>query len=126
MKYAFAFCGVGRLVLSPIVGYAPTAAADPYSSLASLRGKVVVLDFTADWGIFCKKAYPDMKKMYNELHPKGLEVIGITTYYGYYKDQKNLSPEAEYVANKGHIEEFGLPWPLLFGSRENRTKYGVR
>ncbi|MEP6755810.1 MAG: TlpA disulfide reductase family protein, partial [Chthonomonadales bacterium] len=96
-----------------------------YSSLASMRGKVVVLDFTADWCIFCKKAYPDMKKMYAELHPKGLEVIGLTTYYGYYKDQKNLTPEAEFAANKGHIEEFGLPWPLLFGPRENQTNYGV-
>ncbi len=121
---------VSKLKLAKLPGSpAPELAIDrhygEFSSLASLRGKVVVLDFTADWCIFCKRAYPDMKKLYNELHPKGLEVIGITTYYGYYKDQKGLSPEAEYVANKGHIEEFGLPWPLLFGGRENMTNYGV-
>ena len=126
----FARSMVSKLKLAHLVGNpAPELAVErhygDYSSLSSLRGKVVVLDFTADWCVFCKKAYPDMKKMYAELHSKGLEVIGVTTYYGYYKDQKNLSPEAEYVANKGHIEEFGLPWPLLFGPRDNFTNFGV-
>ena len=93
--------------------------------VSSLKGKVVVIQFLFTWCPHCQATAQWLSKMKAELGPKGLEVIGVTTYYGYYKDQKNLSPEAEYVANKGHIEEFGLPWPLLFGPRDNFTNFGV-
>ena len=96
-----------------------------FSSLASMRGKVVLLDFTADSDFYCTKAYPYLKKMYADLYPKGLEVIGLNRYEGFYKDREGLTPKAEFIAKKGLMKEYGLPWPLLFGPRKNQINYGV-
>ena len=66
-----------------------------------------------------------MKKMYRELKDKGLEVVAITNYYGYYKAEKNLTPEAEHAKMKEYLEEWELPWPMVFGDHSNQDAYGV-
>lgn len=63
--------------------------------------------------------------MYQELRSKGLEVVAVTTYYGYYKTAKNLTPEAEFAKMKEYMEEWELPWPMVFGDKSNFSAYGV-
>ena len=96
-----------------------------FDSLAALRGKVVVLDFGAHWCGFCKRGYPSMKKMLADLKPKGLEIVEVTTYYGYYKTERNLTPDQEFAKYADHIKEFEIPWPVVFGDRSNQENYGV-
>ncbi len=96
-----------------------------FESLAALRGKVVVLDFGAHWCGFCKLGYPSMKKMLADLKPKGFEIVEVTTYYGYYKTERNLTPDQEFAKYAGHIKEFETPWPVVFGDRSNLENYGV-
>lgn len=51
-------------------------------TLASLRGKVVILDFWATWCGPCYEAYPMLTEMYQTRQKDGLEILGVTRFYG--------------------------------------------
>lgn len=109
---------------------APTLKADQkygeFPGLAGLKGKVVILDFFAHWCPPCKAEFPSMAQMYADLKPKGLEVIGVTKYYGYIGDPKvKLKPEEEYAKMADFIKEQKMTWPVVFGGQENFETYGV-
>ena len=63
--------------------------------------------------------------MYEENRSKGLEIVGVTRFYGSYGAERGLSKEVEFEKMKGFKEEHKLPWPLIFGEADNFSKYGV-
>jgi len=65
--------------------------------IASMKGKVYMIDFWASWCGPCRKENPNVVKLYNELHPKGFEIIGI-------------SLDKEHTKWKAAVEKDGLPW----------------
>lgn len=72
-------------------------------STADWRGKVIVIDFWATWCPPCLAAMPDLIKLYQENHDKGLEVLGISN-DSVFNDLKN-----HLAANKDMV------WPELYG-----------
>src|SRR5258708_2950214 len=40
------------------------------------KGKLTILDFWASWCAPCKDAFPDMKKIYEQYHARGLNILG--------------------------------------------------
>jgi peroxiredoxin len=46
--------------------------------LTSLRGKVVLVQFWATWSAASMKDLTTLKQVYDKLHPKGFEVVGIS------------------------------------------------
>jgi thiol-disulfide isomerase/thioredoxin len=70
----------------------------------SLRGKYVLIKFTATWCGPCKQALPDMLEAYRKYHDKGLEIVSI------YIGQSEPDPVA--VVKKS-VEEEKLPWIII-------------
>jgi len=57
--------------------------------LNDLKGKVVLVDFWAVWCPPCIKSFPHLREWNKEYKDKGLEILGVTTYYeqvGFDKD----------------------------------------
>ncbi len=46
--------------------------------LSELKGKYVVLDFWASWCPDCRKDIPNIMRMYNEFHNRGVEFVGVS------------------------------------------------
>lgn len=49
-----------------------------FLSLNQFKGKTVLLDFGAAWCVPCKKEIPEVKRIFEKYHSKGLEIIGVS------------------------------------------------
>lgn len=97
-----------------------------FAGLSSLKGKVVILDFMAHWCGPCKAAFPDLVKLQSRLGMKGLQIVSLTGYYGYFGERQGISKEQEFEAMRGFVKDYGIAWPVLFdGIAHNNSAYGV-
>ena len=86
-------------------------------SLASLKGKVTIIDFWASWCRPCRIENPNLVRLYKRMHDKGLEIVGVSL-------DKNQSSWAR------AIEDDGLSWNhvsnLKYWQDPIALLYGVR
>lgn len=85
-------------------------------SIASLKGKVVLVDFWATWCGPCVAELPNVLKTYEKYHSRGFEIVGISLD----KDQTKLAT---------FIKEKNMTWPQYFDGlgwgNKLAVKYGI-
>lgn len=85
-------------------------------TLSTFRGQWVILDFWGSWCKYCVRAFPVMKEVYADYHPKGLQIIGIDC-----KESQELWRAA--------VERFQLPWINVYNPEPKEAgvlaEYGV-
>lgn len=96
-----------------------------WPGIEGLKGKVVILDFFAHWCGPCINSFPDMKKMYADLHDKGLEIYHVTKYYGYYGQERGISKETEFTKMGEFVAKHELPWPVIYADPSYGDEYGI-
>jgi thiol-disulfide isomerase/thioredoxin len=72
--------------------------------MASLRGKVVLVDFWATWCGPCRVEMPNVIAAYKKYHDKGFEIVGIS-----------LDQDKQKMLN--YIQQQGMTWPQHFDGK---------
>lgn len=84
-------------------------------SLASMRGRVVVLNFWATWCEPCQKEMPDLSAIQNDYAALGVQVIGATA-----------DDAAQSAKVLKFIREFKINFPVWLGATTaDMTRFGV-
>jgi cytochrome c biogenesis protein CcmG/thiol:disulfide interchange protein DsbE len=81
-------------------------------SLASLRGKAVVLNFFASWCGPCKREAPALEQLWRDYRSRGVVVLGI--------DTNDASNDAEQF-----ISTHRVTYPTVGGGGHLTGKYGI-
>jgi peroxiredoxin len=85
-------------------------------SLASLKGKYILIDFWASWCGPCRAEYPFLKKAYQQFKEKGFEIVGV-------------SLDNDKTAWLNAIKDNGFDWPEVCDLKGRKNEialaYGV-
>jgi cytochrome c biogenesis protein CcmG/thiol:disulfide interchange protein DsbE len=91
----------------------PKLAGDGKVSLASFRGRVVLLNFWASWCVPCKQEAQDLEAAYRRWRGQGVVVLGV--------DSEDYGPDGRSFARR-----YGLTYPLAHESGSSvKERYGV-
>jgi peroxiredoxin len=93
-----AFAGAGKGQKAPEFSLPSLKGAR--TSLASLRGKVVLLDFWAQWCEPCKQELPQLQKLAKDYAAKGVVIVGV-----------NIDKTRENAERL--VSQLGLSFPIL-------------
>jgi peroxiredoxin len=92
--------GFGLRAGSAVPGFTLPALNGPSVDLASLRGRVVVLNFWATWCPPCVAEMPSLERLHRALGAKGLAVLGVSVD----QDEQTL---------RDFVKRAGVSFPIL-------------
>jgi thiol-disulfide isomerase/thioredoxin len=81
----------------------------PPLTIASLRGKVVLVDFWTYSCVNCVRTFPALRALYQRYHPVGFEIVGV------HSPEFSFEKQADNV--RGAIERNDLAWPVALDNR---------
>ncbi|MFL5328310.1 MAG: TlpA family protein disulfide reductase [Gemmataceae bacterium] len=110
----FAGCESPAELGRPAPDFSATTLDGQTVSLASLRGKVVVIDFWATWCGPCRRALPELREFVSHFEGKPVVLIGI-------------SADHNETALHDFLAVNPLPWPIVFDGDGGpiATRYNV-
>jgi len=95
--------------LPPAVSVAPLKDAKGASfKLADFFGKVMVINLWATWCGPCRREIPELVKLHNEFHSRGVEMIGLST----------ENPEASAEKVRKFIQDFQIDYRIGWAPAE--------
>ena len=113
--------------LSPLKGkLAPDFALEDLSgrkvSLASYKGKAVLINFWATWCAPCRIETPWLVELRNQYAAQGFEILGVSTDDIDRDDKQKLSDEKKEIARS--VEQMHIPYPVLIDGDTLSKPYG--
>jgi cytochrome c biogenesis protein CcmG/thiol:disulfide interchange protein DsbE len=91
-------------------------------SLASYRGKAVLINFWATWCAPCKIETPWLIELRNQYAAQGFEILGISADDIDRGDPQKLSDEKKAIAR--FVEQMHMPYPVLIDGDALSKPYG--
>lgn len=87
----------------------PELSSNAQKSLASFKGKVMLIDFWGSWCIPCKSSFPQYEKFYGEYGSQGLVILGIN-------EDQTVDPIHEFLAT------YPVSFPILHDVRKEAAQ----
>lgn len=95
------------------------------TTLASFRGKIVLLDFWATWCAPCIATFPRLREWHKKYGGNDFVLIGVTQYYGNGAGKK-MTPLQELDFLGEFAKKHKLAYPIAVAERtEDLMKYGI-
>lgn len=118
---------IARMIGKPAPGLKPGLAGDSIDP-ASMRGEIVLLDFTALWCAPCAAAFPHWRDFQSRFADRGFEIVGVTRLYG--RTDKGIAESAddELRAVREYKQANKLTYPYLVAALDdvtNEERFGV-
>jgi len=87
----------------------------------AMPGSVTLLEFSAHWCTPCKESYPGVNRLRQKYGRQGFRVALATQLYGYFEQERDLSPADEFERDRKYYAEHGMDVAIAVGDRISAT-----